>query len=140
MKDENALEPTQEQLEGFLSPAEDKPIYMVNLLKYRDKAEYADGRETELSGRQAYGLYGMGVVACLEAVGGHMYFSGTVQRLMLGEVEDLWDDVAIAVYPSRAAMLEMIQSPAYQEIHVHRNAGLQGQLNIETNATVALNP
>jgi len=51
---------------------------------------------------------------------------------MLGEVEDLWDTVAIAMYPSRAAMLKMMQMPRYQKIAVHRAAGLAGQLNIET--------
>ena len=47
-------------------------------------------------------------------------------------VEELWDVVSIATYPSRQAMVEMIQSEKYQEIHVHRDAGLAGQLNIET--------
>ena len=51
---------------------------------------------------------------------------------MLGEVEDLWDSVAIARYPSRKAMLEMIMDPYYQEIEKHRSAGLECQLNIET--------
>ena len=59
-------------------------------------------------------------------------FSAEVDRLMLGEVEELWDTVAIAMYPSRKAMLEMMSSPEYQEIAVHRSAGLAGQLNIET--------
>ena len=47
-----------------------------------------------------------------------MTFSGVVSRLMLGEVEDLWDSVAIARYPSRKAMLEMIMDPYY-----HGNRG-----------------
>ena len=51
---------------------------------------------------------------------------------MLGEVEDLWDTVAIARYPSRKAMLEMMMSSEYQESEKHRSAGLEGQLNIET--------
>ena len=51
---------------------------------------------------------------------------------MLGEVEELWDKIAIAMYPSRGAMMEMMQSPKMQEIGVHRAAGLAGQLNIET--------
>ncbi|CAN0605685.1 unnamed protein product [Ectocarpus sp. 12 AP-2014] len=50
---------------------------------------------------------------------------------MLGEVEDMWDSMAIAMYPSRQAMLNMMQSEKYQAIHVHREAGLAGQLNIE---------
>ena len=36
------------------------------------------------------------------------------------------------MYPSRAAMLEMIQMPGYAKISVHRTAGLAGQMNIET--------
>jgi quinol monooxygenase YgiN len=51
---------------------------------------------------------------------------------MLGSVEDLWDDVAIAMYPNRAAMMQMMQLPEMQEIGQHRAAGLAGQLNIET--------
>ena len=51
---------------------------------------------------------------------------------MLREVEKLWDQVAIAMYPSCASMFEMIQLPEYTEISAHRTAGLAGQLNIET--------
>ena len=51
---------------------------------------------------------------------------------MLGNVEELWDEVAIAMYPSRKAMLQMIQMPKYAEISVHRSTGLAGQLNKET--------
>ena len=61
-----------------------------------------------------------------------MSFSGDVQRLMLGEVEELWDQVAIAKYPSRQAMVDMMMSEEYNAIHAHRDAGLAGQLNIET--------
>ena len=114
MEYQNALEPNEEQISGFLAPGDDHPIYMLNLLKYKDKAAYADGRETDLSGREAYQIYGVAVMVRLAAVNGDIIFSGTVSRLMLGEVEELWDDVAIAMYPSRAAMLEMVSSPEYQ--------------------------
>ena len=132
MKVENSVTPTQEQMAGFLAPGPDGPISMVNLLKFKDKATYQDGRETELTGQEAYALYSRGVMKTLATVGGKLVFSGDVSRLMLGEVEDLWDTVAIAQYPSRAAMLEMMQLPEYQEISVHRSAGLAGQLNIGT--------
>jgi len=132
VKVENSVIPTQEQMEGFLAPGPDGPISMVNLLKFKEKADYKDGRETELTGQEAYALYSRGVMETLVTVGGKLVFSGNVSRLMLGEVEDLWDTVAIAQYPSRAAMLEMMQLPEYQEISVHREAGLAGQLNIET--------
>jgi uncharacterized protein (DUF1330 family) len=114
-----------------MQPGKDGPIFMVNLLRYKDKAEYEDGRETDLSGREAYGLYATAVFELLKEFGGGGMFVADVERLMLGEVEDLWDEVAIAQYPSRQAMLDMMMSPKMQEIGQHRAAGLAGQLNIE---------
>jgi uncharacterized protein (DUF1330 family) len=134
MKVENKVKPNDEQMAGFLEGDIDSPIEMVNLLKFKDKAEYEDGRITELSGEEAYSIYGMEVQEHLKKVGGESIFFGTVERLMLGEVEELWDWVAIAKYPSRKAMLEMMLDPDYQESEKHRSAGLKGQLNIETKA------
>ena len=105
---------------------------MVNLLKFKEKAEYPDKRKTDLTGREAYAIYGVEVVKHLEKVGGKPIFGSDVTRLMLGEVEELWDQVAIAMYPNRKAMLKMISDPDYIESAQHRVAGLAGQLNIET--------
>ena len=132
MKVENAVTPNKAQLAGFLEGDTETPIKMVNLLKFKDKAEYEDGRETNLSGKEAYKIYADEVLGHLERVGGKSIFFGEVQRLMLGEVEELWDWVAIAEYPSRKAMLEMIMNSEYQKSEEHRSAGLAGQLNIET--------
>jgi len=129
---ENKVHPSKEQMEGFLEPGQEGPIYMVNLLKFRESATYEDGRDSDLTGAEAYAIYGRAVAELVRDLGGTMVFSGTVSRLMLGEVEDLWDQVAIVMYPSRAAMLDMVVSAAYGDIAVHRDAGLQGQLNIET--------
>ena len=131
MKVINRVVPSEEQMKGFIEPGREGPIYMLNLLKFKDEAEYADGRETDLSGAQAYALYGQEVVAHLQKVGGAPMFSAFVERLILGEVEELWDSAAIAMYPSRKAMLEMMMSPEYQASALHREAGLAGQLNIE---------
>jgi uncharacterized protein (DUF1330 family) len=130
----NQLHPSPAQAKSFFGADDDGPMCMVNMLKFKDKATYADGSEPELSGRDAYLRYGAGVQACLAAVGGKARFSGIVTDLMLGEVEELWDMVAIAEYPSRAAMLKMVQSPEYKAITKHRDAGLAGQLNIRTKA------
>jgi uncharacterized protein (DUF1330 family) len=134
MEVKNSVVPNQEQIEGFLQPGPDGPIYMVNLLKFKDQAVYEDGRATDLTGREAYDVYGAGVSVLLKEFGGAVMFAADVERLMLGEVEELWDEVAIAMYPSRKAMLDMMQSPTMQEIATHRAAGLVGQLNIETAA------
>jgi uncharacterized protein (DUF1330 family) len=127
----NRLRPNEAQMAGFADGASDGPIYMLNLLKYRNKAEYADGRESTLTGREAYAVYTQGVRELLKEFGGSLSFKASVERLTIGEVEELWDDVAIAMYPTRAAMLQMMQSDKMQEIGQHRAAGLAGQLNIE---------
>jgi uncharacterized protein (DUF1330 family) len=127
----NKVTPSEAQMQGFLEQGHDEPIYMLNLLKFKERAEYEDGRDSDLTGEQAYGIYGQAVADLLVKVGGAPVFSASVERLMLGEVEDLWDSAAIAMYPSRQAMLTMISLPEYQEIAVHRSAGLEGQLNIE---------
>ena len=132
MEVNNKVVPNEEQIAGFLEPGPEGPIYMVNLLKFKDKAEYEDGRETDLTGEQAYRIYGAGVSKLLTKFGGAAMFSASVERLMLGEVEDLWDKVAIAMYPSRGAMMEMMRCEEMREISVHRTAGLAGQLNIES--------
>jgi uncharacterized protein (DUF1330 family) len=105
---------------------------MVNLLKFKEKAEYEDGRDTDLTGREAYALYEEGVKKLLQEIGGGIGFEGDVERLALGEVEELWDVVGLAVWPSRGAMFKVMQSPEMQAISVHRSAGLAGQLNLET--------
>ena len=132
MKVENKVTPNEEQINGFLENPEIGPISMVNLLKYKEKAIYDDGRDTNLSGEEAYGLYAAEVINLVKKYGGEFLFAGKVNRLMLGEVDEIWDSIAIAKYPNRKAMFEMTMDPEYQKIHVHRDAGLEGQLNIET--------
>ena len=132
MRVKNAVIPNEEQMAGFLEGDTETPIKMVNLLKFKDKADYKDGRQTNLSGKEAYQIYADEVQGHLEKVGGQSIFFGEVERLMLGEVEELWDWVAIAEYPSRKAMLEMVMDYEYQKSEEHRSAGLAGQLNIET--------
>ena len=132
MKVVNKVYPNKEQIKGFMEPVSEGPICMVNLLKFKDKAAYEDGRDTDLSGREAYALYEEGVKKLLQEIGGGIGFEGDVARLALGDVEELWDVVALAVWPSRGAMFEVMQSPEMQAISVHRSAGLAGQINIET--------
>ena len=133
MKVVNDVMPSQpEQVAALGEPGPDGPIVMVNLLKFKQRAEYADGRETDLTGRQAYALYGQAVAGILPEFGGRVLFAGNVSFLSLGQVEELWDEVALAEYPNRAAMLAMTTSPQWMEAAVHRTAGLAGQLNIET--------
>ena len=103
---------------------------MVNLLKFKPKAEHADGSDPDISRFDAYRRYGRKVCHLILKVGGKPGYSGPMTGLRLGEVEELWDMIALAEYPSLAAMKEMVESPDYREIVEHRDAGVAGQLNI----------
>lgn len=121
-----------DQIQQMQEQGPEGPVFMINLLKFKDKAEYADGRETDLTGYQAYQLYGAGVAGLLPEFGGRFFFMSNVTFLSLGQVEELWDEVAIAVYPDRGALFKMSSSQEWQDLAIHREAGLAGQLNLES--------
>ncbi len=131
----NQLAPTHDAVNAFFlgeGATDHGPMVMVNLLKFKQYAEYPDGSDPQLSGVDAYLRYGAGVQACLAAVGGRSIYAGPVTGIILGEVAELWDMVALAEYPSPAAMITMVGLPEYKAIEHHRTAGLAGQLNIRT--------
>ena len=81
--------------------------------------------------------YGAEMRKIVERAGGRFMFAGRVDGLVIGEVEELWDAVAVVEYPSLAKFQELVMSPRpeMQAIGVHREAGLAGQLLILTTAT-----
>ena len=136
MKVENANHPSDEQLKEFFARAgtdQDGPVVMLNMLKFRECAAYPDGRDAHLSGAEAYTRYGLEVKKIVEGLGGKMLYAGAVDGLMIGHVEELWDQVALVRYPSRKTFFDMVMMPEYRAIEVHREAGLAGQLNIGVN-------
>ncbi|OLQ95529.1 DUF1330 domain-containing protein [Vibrio ponticus] len=128
----NKLHPTEQQMDRLQTAPESGPIHLLNLFKFRDQAEYADGRKTSLTGREAYDLYGQPMLKVLEKYGAEVVFYSEVTGLILGQVDELWDSFVIVRYPSRQALLDMTASEEFQQLKVHREAGLAGQLNIET--------
>jgi hypothetical protein len=65
-------------------------------------------------------------------MGSAVMFAADIERLVLGEVDKLWDKLTIAMSPSRDVMRDMRCSPKMLQIGNHCAAGLTGQLNIET--------
>lgn len=122
----NAMQPTPEQIQAFMK-LEDGPIVMVNLLKFKP-----DG------GRAEYEQYATKVQPILKKIGAEVIFSGDGKVTLLGGA--FWDSVGLVRYPNKMALLQMTQSPEYQAIHHHREAGLEGQINlavVETAPTAA---
>ena len=124
-----------EQIAALKDKDDGKPVHMVNLLSFKEKAVYEDSRETTLTGYEAYGLYGEVVSRLITERGGKIMFSAAVAGMVVGEVENVWDAVAIAEYPSFDSFLDMISSQEWLAAEEHRTAGLSGQLNIATKSS-----
>ncbi len=117
------IDPTRESFETFKSLPRDQPVDMLNLIRLRDKADYADGRE--VSGAQAYAEYGKRSAPVFQRVGGEIIWRGEPQVMLIGPAEGMWDIAFIARYPAAGAFLEMITDPVYQgEAVPHRRAAV----------------
>jgi uncharacterized protein (DUF1330 family) len=120
--------PRPDQIEALMKSDIQGPIDMLNLLVFKEHAEYEDGRETELSGREAYALYAAQMQPHVEANGGTMLYGGAAHLLMIGDGDVEWDMVATVRYPSREAFVKIATSKDVAAFAVHRTAGLAHQL------------
>lgn len=132
MNYEMSVYPAREKLMELAGSTDPQPVVMLNLLKFRDLAEYKDGRPDKISGREAYMRYGEAMRGFVEAGGGRMLISADLKDVVIGEVSDLWDVVALVEYPSAAGFFAIAASPEVMAIGVHREAGLAGQLLIRS--------
>ena len=132
MKVENAVYPTADGIQALARDTSSGKIAMLNLLKFREKAVYKDGRADDISGREAYQRYSNAMTKIVEREGGRILFAGRIAGVVIGEIEGVWDVAAIMEYPSRAAFQRIVTLPEVNEISVHREAGLEGQLLIMT--------
>jgi hypothetical protein len=105
------------------------PFYMVNLLRYREKAEYPDGRETDLTGREANALYAP--FEFIDAIGARVVFSSGVDQQIDGN-DIVWEEVVIVEYPCPLAFFAMISHPEFQARAVHKFAGVEKTIAMVT--------
>jgi uncharacterized protein (DUF1330 family) len=98
------------------------PIQMLNLVRYRDAAEYDDGRQR--SGAEAYAEYGRASAAVFARVGGRILWRGRPELILIGPPEAHWDLAFIADYPDASAFADMMRDPEYQRAVIHRTAAL----------------
>ena len=130
-----AIYPRPDQIKALLESDFEGPVCMLNLLKFKERAEYEDGRETNLSGREAYQRYGEQMAPFVESNGGRLLHSSAARFLMIGEGDIEWDMVAIMEYPSKADFVKIASAPDVAKFAVHRTAGLESQLLVACSAT-----
>jgi uncharacterized protein (DUF1330 family) len=131
-----AITPTREQFTEFAHGTREGEVVMINLLHFArpddaapppDAGASADtDTDTESSsGAGAYREYSDQVVKMVESRGGKVIWTGRPENVLIGDsIADDWDLVALVSYPSRAAFVDMVTSPKYEEAHTHRERGL----------------
>ena len=129
----NYIDPERDQFEAFKRLPRDKPIMMLNLLRFRDKAAYEDGRES--TGAAAYAAYGRESGPVFRRVGGKIIWRGRPEVMLIGPKDKHWDLMFIAQYPTAGAFLEMVTDPDYRIAVKHRQAAVIDSRLIRTAET-----
>lgn len=120
----------QEMLAAMATGDPDQPVVMLNMLRYRERAEAGFGVDG-MSGQEAYGVYGRRFAKLNPRFGGEPIWMGKVLHSIIGAEE--WDIVILVRYPTRQKFLDMLNDPDYQEIAPIRAAALSDSRLIEMN-------
>lgn len=97
------------------------PMWALNLMKYREVAEYADGRTSTITGVEADDEYAPH--EHLAAVGSRLILIAPVVHQLVGD-DWMWDRIAIAQYRDRMAMVEMSSNADFRTDEQHKEAGM----------------
>lgn len=124
------VDPEREQFEAFKALPRDAPVMMLNLLRFRDRAAYDDGRDC--TGAEAYAAYGRESGPVFKRVGGEILWRGDPEVTLIGPPQERWDTIFVARYPSAAAFLEMVTDPDYRVAVKHRQAAVLDSRLIRT--------
>lgn len=117
------IDPTRERFGDFRRLPDAGPVHMLNLIRLRKTANYADGRHA--SGAEAYAAYGRASGPIFSRVGGRIAWSGDFRLILIGPEEERWDICFIAEYPSAAAFVDMVKDADYQKAVIHRQAAVE---------------
>jgi hypothetical protein len=117
----------EELVQSMLAAPTEGPFYMFNVIRYREKAEYPDGRETDLTGREAYALYTP--FEFLAAIGAQQVYYAEVDNQIDGD-DIIWETIEIVEYPCPLAFFAMITNPEYQALAIHKEAGVEKTIAI----------
>ena len=123
------LDVDQESAAAFFSQNITGPIVMLNLMRFREVADYKDNPELApampISGREAYEKYIAHTAPFLESSGGEMIFIGDGGTFLIGPQTEQWDLVMLVRQRSAADFIAYAQNEAYMAGIGHRTAALE---------------
>ncbi|MEE9279420.1 MAG: hypothetical protein V3V67_04535 [Myxococcota bacterium] len=122
-------EPDSHLIDAFRTLAEQddgREFYMVNLMRYREKALYPEGSGYDDDVEAAAARYNAAVVPALIRRGSIPILVGDWQGTFLQpEDADVWDQLGIVRYRSRRDMLEMAASLSRENGGMHKWASIE---------------
>ncbi|WP_448578490.1 DUF1330 domain-containing protein [Thermaurantiacus sp.] len=130
-----SIDPTADAVRALRDGGPDGPIVMLNLLKFRKEARYPAGApHGPCSGEEAYARYQKAFTQTVGDVSrAEVVFEGKAGQVFIGDPQaDRWDKVLLVRYPSRRHFLAMMADPTYREALVHRYAGLERTVLLQT--------
>lgn len=106
-----------------------KPVYMLNLWRFRPTASYAPEHAHlsagPCSGLEATDRYQAAITSVLPP-GAVLHFVGNVEGFVAGPEGEKWDWVAVVRYETLQGFRDMVGSQKYkEEVEPHRVAGLE---------------
>ena len=121
------LAPTAAQMRAFVTGDPASRVVMFNFLAYPPhlvEPSSATGAQSPPR-EEEYDRYGNAAAVMIGRIGGRLRWIGWPLAAAGGDAAESWDYVTVVEYPSRAAFLGMVTSPAYDAITPHRAAGLE---------------
>lgn len=125
---QNYLEVSPEQGARFFGAPVDGAVVMLNLLRFRQRADYSHAPALEpaggCSGEDAYRAYMQGIEPLLHASGGSLIFAGRADEFLIGPQDESWDYAMLVRQASKASFLAFASDPEAQTITAHRTAAI----------------
>jgi len=123
------LDPTQESGRAFFTRKIDGPVVMLNLLRFRDVADYSASPELaaaeSISGVEAYRRYMEHTLPFLKESGGEVIFYGSGGAFLIGPTDERWDAAMLVRQTSVESMLAFASNREYLAGMGHRAAALE---------------
>jgi hypothetical protein len=123
------LEPTQESGRALMQRGISGSVFMLNLLRFRDVADYSEtphlAPSESISGEAAYHLYIRHTLPHLKKSGGELTFLGKGGNFLIGPREERWDAAMLVRQSSIGEFMAFASDPEYMQGIGHRTAALE---------------
>ena len=98
----------------FPPTPEDPPVTVVHVIDFNEVAQYADGRETELTGREALALYEQARASQALPLGVRPGIQLAVEGELIGDGRT-WEEIRVNNFPSRAAFAQLVTAESLDQ-------------------------